>query len=466
MNHRALQSLVAALAFLAAPAAAFLAASAAMAADFKVSTAQLDNGLFVAVVEDHRAPVVTQMLYYRAGSADELPHQRGIAHFLEHMMFQGTSTTPGPEFRGVIARFGGRENATTSQDTTTYFQTVGKEALELVIRLEADRMQNLTINERAFNSEKEVVKEERRGRYENEPGGAFAEQYSAAQYLVHPYGNPIIGHMHEIEALTLQDALDWYKKWYVPNNATLVIAGDTTMDEVLPLAKKYYGAIPRGAEPVRFRPKEPPQLAERRVIMYDPRVRTPSLSRSYLAPSQTARDGTAEALTILASALSGSTGRFYQKLVVEQGVASGAGAGYGGAALNDTTFGVSVSPRRGTDIAVAERALDAEIERLLRDGITAEEVELAKSGIVDGLIFARDNVMGLARRVGNGLSIGMTVEEVTSLSDRMKAVTVERVNEAARRVFDKRRSVTGMLLPSPVTPTPPATVTPATAVTR
>jgi zinc protease len=462
MMVRPLQSLVAVL-------GSVIGATTALAADFQVSTALLDNGLFVAVVEDHRAPIVTQMLYYRAGSADELPHQRGIAHFLEHMMFQGTSTTPGAEFRGVIARYGGRENATTSQDTTTYFQTVGKEALELVMRLEADRMHNLVIDQRAFNSEKEVVREERRGRYENEPGGAFGEQYTAAQYLVHPYGNPIIGHMHEIEALTLQDAVDWYKKWYVPNNATLVIAGDTTMDEVLPLAQKYYGAVPRGPELVRFRPKEPPQLAERRVIMYDPRVRQPSLSRSYLAPSQTARDGTAEALTILASALSGSTGRFYQSLVVEQGLAASAGAGYGGTALNDTTFGIFASPRRGVDPAVVERALDAEIERLLRDGITAEEVELAKSGIIDGLIFARDNVMGLARRVGNGLSIGMTVEEVTALSDRIKSVTVARVNEAAKRVLDKRRSVTGMLLP-PATPAPAAPAgalaapTPAAAV--
>jgi zinc protease len=456
MTNRPLRSALVAL--------ALLAAYPSYAADFQVATALLDNGLFVAVVEDHRAPVVTQFLYYRAGAADELPHQRGVAHFLEHMMFQGTSTTPGPEFRSVIARFGGRENATTSQDTTTYFQTVGKEALELVMRLEADRMRNLVIDQKAFNSEKEVIKEERRNRYENEPAPAFGEQYTAAQYLVHPYGSPIIGHMHEIEALTVQDALDWYKKWYVPNNATLVIAGDTTMAEVLPLAQKYYGAIPRGPDLLRFRPKEPPQLAERRVIMYDARVRQPSLSRSYLAPSQTARDGMAEALTILASALSGSTGRFYQALVVEQGVAASAGAGYGGASLNDTTFGVFVSPRRGVDAAVAEKALDAEIERLLRDGITADEVQLAKAGAIDSLIFARDNVQGLARRVGNGLSIGMTVEEVTSLSDRIGSVTVERVNEAARRVFDKRRSVTGMLLPPAVAAAAPAAPPAAAAV--
>jgi len=450
--------------FAAAALALAAVCSQVQAADFKVDTALLANGLFVAVVEDHRAPVVTQMLYYRAGSADELPHQRGVAHFLEHMMFQGTSTTPGPEFRGVIARFGGRENATTSADTTTYFQTVGREALELVMRLEADRMHNLAIDEKAFLSEKEVIKEERRNRYENEPGGQFGEQYAAAQYLVHPYGNPIIGHMHEIEKLTWQDALDWYKRWYMPNNATLVIAGDTSMAEVLPLAEKYYGVIPRGPDPQRFRPKEPPQLAERRVIMYDARVRQPSLSRSYMAPGGTLRDGTPQALAILASLLSGSTGRLYQSLVVQQGVGASAGAGYSGATLDDATFGLFVSPRRGVDVAVVERALDAEIDRLLLEGVTEAEVELARQGVLTGLIFARDNVMGLARRVGNGLSIGLTVDEVTNLSDKYRGITVAQVNAAAKRVFDKRRSVTGMLLPPAATGAPAAAPAPAAAI--
>ena len=434
-----------------ATALAVIVTGVAAAADFAVRTATLANGLFVAVVEDHRAPIVTQMLYYRAGSADETPNQRGVAHFLEHMMFQGTSTTPGSDFRNTIARYGGRENATTSSDTTTYFQTVGKEALELVMRLEADRMHNLAITEKEFASEKEVIKEERRNRYENEPGGQFGEQMTAAQYLTHPYGNPIIGWMHEIDMLTRQDAMDWYKKWYVPNNAILVIAGDTTLAEVLPLAEKYYGAVPRGPALVRFRPKEPPQLAERRVAFYDSRVRQPSFSRSYLAPSLMARDGMAPALTILSSVLNGATGRFYQALVIEQGIAAGAGAGYGGTFVDETTFSVWGSPRRGGDVAAVERAIDAELERLLRDGVTEYEVELAKNGILDGLIFARDNVQSLARWVGNGLSIGLTVDEVTDWSSTIKGVTVAQVNSAARRVLDKRRSVSGVLMPQPAT---------------
>ena len=433
----------------------FLLMPVAEAEDFKVRTATLDNGLLIAVVEDHRAPVVTQMLYYKAGSADEQNGKTGVAHFLEHMMFQGTSTTPGAEFRSTISRFGGRENAFTSSDVTVYHQTVGKEALELVLRLEADRMHNLTITQKEFDSEKEVIKEERRNRYENEPAGQFGEQMQAAQFLNHPYGQPTIGWMHEIDATTRDEALAWYKKWYVPNNAILVIAGDTTLEEVVPLARKYYGAIPRGADPQRFRPKEPPQLAERRVLLYDPRVRQASFTRNYLAPSVTARDGVAPALSVLSALLSGGTGRFYQALVVEQRIAAGAGAAYGGGTLDATTFGVWATPLRGGDIAALERAMDVELDKLLRDGVTEEEVTRAKVNITSGLVFARDNVMGLARRVGNGLSIGQTIEEITNWSQVIEGVTVAQVNAAAKQVLDRRRSVTGIMQPPQVAPAAP-----------
>ncbi len=439
----------------------FLVLPPAQAEDFKVRTATLDNGLVIAVVEDHRAPVVTQMLYYKAGSADEQIGKSGVAHFLEHMMFQGTSTTPGAQFRSTIARFGGRENAFTSSDVTAYHQTVGKEALELVLRLEADRMHNLTITQKEFDSEKEVIKEERRNRYENEPPGQFGEQMQAAQFLSHPYGQPTIGWMHEIDATTREDALAWYKKWYVPNNAILVIAGDTTLEEVVPLARKYYGVIPRGADPQRFRPKEPPQLAERRVLLYDARVRQATFSRTYLAPSVTARDGVAPALSVLSAILSGGTGRLYQALVVDQRVAAGAGAAYSGGTLDATTFGVWAAPPRGGDIVALERAVDAELEKLLRDGVTEEEVTRAKVNVTSGLVFARDNVMGLARRVGNGLSIGQSIEEITNWSQVIESITVAQVNAAAKQALDRRRSVTGIMQPpqgAPATSARPAAV--------
>ena len=426
-----------------------LVSSAAVAApDFQVDTATLSNGMEIAVVSDHRAPIVSQLLYYRAGSADEHDGNRGIAHILEHMMFQGTSTVPGQEYRDTIARFGGRENAFTSADTTSYWQTVGREALEVVMRLEADRMQNLVIDEESFLREVEVVKEERRSRYETSPQGPFGEAMDAAAYLAHPYRYPIIGYMHHIEAFTIDEARDWYDRWYSPANAILVIAGDTTLAEVLPLAEKYYGVIPAGVAQTRDRAVEPPQLAERRVIVRDERVRQPSFGRSYLAPSRTARDGMAPALTIAADILSGSTGPLYQGLVVDQGIAAAAGAYYSGNARDWGRFGVWMSPNRDSDVAVMESAMDALLEQILEDGVSAEDVARAQNTVNSAMIFARDSVTRLARRVGGGLSVGLTVEEITGWTDEINAVTVDDVNAALRQVLDQRKSVTGLLLPA------------------
>jgi len=419
------------------------------AADFEVETALLDNGLQVVVVPDHRAPLITQAVYYKAGAADEPAGKGGLAHFLEHMMFQGTTTTPGEDYRNTIARYGGEENAFTAQDMTGYWQTVAVEAMEIVMELESDRMANLRILPEDFESEREVLKEERRSRYESDPGGPFSEAMSAALYLAHPYRLPVIGWMHDIESNTLQDAVDFYKKWYVPNNAILVIAGDTTLAEVLPLAEKYYGVIPRGADPVRARPQEPPQLAERRVILYDDRVRQPSFSRSYVTSSRTARDGLAPALSMLSQILSGSTGRFYQALVVDQGIATSAGTFYSGGAMDQTQFGVWVSPARDADLDAVEAALDAEIARVVAVGVTQEELDLAKNGTLSALIFSRDSVTRLGRRVGAGLVIGLSIEEIVGWSDEISAVTVADVNAAAVLVFDRRHSATGWLLPTP-----------------
>lgn len=432
-----------------AAAFALLVAQPVWAADFAVETATLDNGLQVVVVPDHRAPLITQAVYYKAGAADEPTGKGGIAHFLEHMMFQGTSNIPGEEFRMTIAAHGGEENAFTNQDMTGYWQTVAAEALEVVMRLESDRMANLTITPEEFESEREVLKEERRSRYESDPGGMFSEQMSAALYLAHPYRLPVIGWMHDIESRTLQDAIDWYQKWYVPNNAILVVAGDTTLAEVLPLAEKYYGVIPRGEQPLRDRPQEPPQLAERRITYYDDRVRQPSFSRSYVTNSRTARDGTAPALTLLSDILSSSTGRLYQSLVVDQGIAVSSGAFYGGNSVDQTQFGVWVAPRIDSDIAVMEAALDAELDKLLADGVTEEELRLAKTGALTSLVFRRDSVQSLGRRVGAGLAVGLSIAEIVGWSDEIAAVTVDDVNAAARLVLDRKHSATGLLLPAP-----------------
>ena len=422
-------------------------AQAAAAADFVVETAVLDNGLQVAVVPDHRAPLVTQLLYYRVGAADEGPRNRGVSHMLEHMMFQGTETVPADEFRDTIARYGGRENAFTSADLTGYWQTVGKEALEMVMRLEAVRMRNLALREEDFASEIEVIQEERRTRYESTPGGPFGEAVDFAAYQTHPYRYPIIGFPFDIEGLTVAKAREWYDTWYAPNNAVLVVAGDTSLAEVVALAEKHYGVIQPREVPSRWRTPEAPQLAERRVILRDPRVRQPSFSRSWLAPVRTDRDGVAPALRVLADVLSGSTGTLYQRLVVQQGLAASAGAFYSGGARDHGRFGVWMAGGREADVAAMERAMEEVLADVLANGVTAEDVALAQRLVRSDLVFGRDNVSRLARRIGAGLAIGLTVEEITTWSDQIDAVTVEDVNAAARQVLVRTRAVTGLLLP-------------------
>jgi zinc protease len=423
-------------------------APSVLAADFAAESATLANGMEIVVISDHRAPVITQLVYYRAGSADEDTGNYGVAHFLEHMMFKGTETIPGGEFRQTIAQYGGRENAFTSADLTAYYQTVAREALELVMSLEADRMHNLVLTDKDFVTEIEVVKEERQSRFESGPGGPFGEALDATAFLAHPYRRPNIGWMHELEALTIDEARDWYDAWYAPNNAILIIAGDATLAEVLPIAERTYGAIPPKVLPARVRPPEPPQLAERRVILHDPRVRQPAIQRYYLAPSRSVRGGPAPALTVLAEILGSSTGPMYQTLVVEQGMASGAGAFYSGTAIDLGQFAVWMAPNTRSDVGEMEAAMDEYLAELLETGVTAHEVARAQHSINSSLIFARDSVSRLARRVGAGLSIGLTLDELKSWSDLINAVTVDDVLAAARAVLVRASSVTGLLLPS------------------
>jgi zinc protease len=269
---------------------------------------QLDNGLDVVVIEDHRAPVVVQMIWYRVGSADEVAGTSGIAHFLEHLMFKGTETTAPGEFSAVVEAQGGKDNAFTSWDYTAYFQRVAADRLDLMMQLEADRMRNLRLTEEDVTTERQVILEERAQRTETSPGALLSEQMRAAQYLNHPYGRPIIGWRHEMEQLSRDDALTHYNRYYAPDNATLVIAGDVAPDEVRRLAELYYGPLERSAGFVpRDRPQEPPQLAERRITLADDRVSEPNFTRTYLAPERDpGNQGEAAALTILAELLGGS----------------------------------------------------------------------------------------------------------------------------------------------------------------
>ncbi len=427
------------------------ATAPASAQVFNPDTFTLDNGLEVVVIQNHRAPIVTHMVWYRVGAADEPAGKSGIAHFLEHLMFKGTETLGAGEFSEIIARNGGQENAFTSWDFTAYFQTIAKDRLGLVMRHEADRMANLRLTDEVVNPERDVILEERRSRVDNEPGSQLGEMAAAALFMNHPYGIPIIGWEHEMRGLTTEDALDFYRRWYAPNNAILVVAGDVTPEEVRALAETYYGVIPAGEVPKRQRPSEPVQFAPRRVTLESPRVRQPSVSIDYLAPSY--RGGETQhayPLQLLDEILGGgSTSRLYRSLVVEQGVAAGAGSGYSAGALDLTAFRFYVSPRPGLELAEAEAALRAEIEKVLENGVTAEEVATAKRRLVAAAVYARDGLSTGANVLGRALASGQSVEDVESWPQRIEAVTVEQVNAAVRALLREENSVTGVLLPKP-----------------
>ena len=418
---------------------------------FDPQTFTLSNGLQVVVVTNRRAPIVNHMVWYKVGAADEAPGKSGLAHFVEHLMFKGTKTLAPGEFSDIIARNGGRENAFTSYDYTGYFQTIAKDRLGLMMKNEADRMTNLVLTDENVLPERDVILEERRSRVDNEPRAQLGEMVRASLFMNHPYGVPIIGWAHEMEALTTADAIAFYRRWYAPNNAVVVISGDVTLEEVRPLAEKYYGAIPMRAVPERRRPQEPVQRAPRRVVLESARVRQPSMSIAYLAPSY--NRGASEhviALQVLSEVLGGGTvNRLYANLVVDQGVAASAGSRYGGDDFDLSTFSLYISPRPGIDIEVAERALRTEIDKLLEAGVTDAEVAEAKERLKAAAIYARDSVSTPSQVIGSALTVGLTLEDVESWPDRIEAVTTEAVNAAARAVLEENHSVTGVLLPKP-----------------
>ena len=415
-----------------------------------VSTFQLPNGLDVVVIEDHRAPVVVQMVWYRAGAADERRGVSGVAHFLEHLMFKGTDTLAPGELSRTVEANGGSDNAFTSWDYTAYYQRVAADRLELVMRMEADRMRNLLLSEDDWRTEREVIIEERNMRTDSDPSAIFGEQRRAAQYLNHPYGTPVIGWRHEMEALTRQDALEWYQRYYAPNNAILIVAGDVMPEAVLALAEKYYGPLaPTPGITARKRPSEPPQLAERRLAFSDPRVSQPVVMRTYLVPE---RDPDAQekaaALTMLAALLGGNsqTSVLGRKLMFETKQAIQAGAFYDGTSYDDTTFGIYVVPAEGVTLATAERALDDALAGFLADGVDDAQFKRIKAQIHADLIYSRDDTRGLANEYGQALTTGLTVADVQDWPLVLDAVSAEDVMSAARELLDRRRSVTGWLM--------------------
>jgi zinc protease len=409
----------------------------------------LPNGLQVVVLPDHRAPVVTHMVWYRVGSADEPPGKSGIAHFLEHLMFKGTAKNPAGRFTRTVATIGGQENAFTTVDYTGYYQRVTPTNLPTVMAFEADRMTGLVLTDENVASERNVVLEEWNQVVGNVPAARLGEQVAAALYLNHPYGRPVIGWRREIEQLNREDALAFYRRFYTPNNAVLVIAGDVTPERVRELAEETYGKVERRAEVgPRLRPQEPEPSAIRHVTLADRRVAQASLQRSYLVPSLAgAKPGEAEALEVLAQVLgSGSLGRLYRTLVTELGVASDAGAWYQGTALDETRFGVYATPRPGVSLAQLEEAVDAVLAKVVENGVTPEELTRAKTRMVADFVYAQDNQITMARLYGAALTTGSTVEEVRTRAERLRAVTADAVLAAARKWLEKQRSVTGYLV--------------------
>jgi len=453
-----------------AAAMAWPMAGAAQADDeaFKAHSFALSNGMQVVVIPDHRAPVVTHQVWFKTGSADDPRDAGGIAHFFEHLMFRGTPKVPDQEFDAILSRNGGDNNANTSYDRTVYYERIASDRLALAMELDSDRMENLIISDQTVPSERNVILEERNTRTDNNPDGLFWEQMSAALYLAHPYGIPIIGWRSEIEGLTLEEAQAFYKANYGPNNAILVVAGDVTVAQVKELAEKYYGPMQPRDLAKRVRPQEPPPKAARRVAMRDPQVGVPTFARLYLAPSyKSAKDGESYALELMSYILGGSgdNSRLGLALTKRDKIMSSVQTWYDGDGIDDRMVGVYGQPSEGETLKDVEAAIDTEIAKFIAEGPTEEEMTRAKTVLLANAIYAKDNAEGLANYYGEGLTFGLTIEDLDAWPDRMNAVTIDQVKAVAAKYLVMERSVTGTLEPEGAggdapPATPPTEVTP------
>jgi len=411
----------------------------------------LANGMQVVVLPNSRAPIVTNMVWYKVGSADEPRGRTGIAHFLEHLMFKGTPAHPGDEFTSYVAKIGGEQNAFTSYDFTGYYETVATKYLGDMMAREADRMENLTLTDAVVTPERQVIIEERRMRTDNSPAAMLAEETRATLFQNSPYHNPVIGWKQEMEQLSRQDALDFYGKYYTPNNAIAIIAGDVKPEDARALAMKTYGLLKvRAQVPPRIRPQEPVSHTLRMVTMRDPRVSEPSFQDFRIVPSyhNAKIKGEAEALDLLSEILGGgSQSRLYKDLIVRQGIAADVGAGYDGAAVDDGTFYVYGVPRGGASLDKLRQAVTAEIQNIIKNGVTQAELDAARKRYLRDFIFSKDSPSGYAQLYGMSLATGMTIEDVNSWPDRLKAVTPADIKAVAARYLTLGLGVVSELLP-------------------
>jgi len=414
----------------------------------------LDNGLKVVLIPDRRAPVVTHMIWYKIGAADEPRGKSGIAHYLEHLMFKGTRAHPEGEFSKVIASVGGQENAFTSDDYTAYYQKVPKAHLRTMMEFESDRMQNLVLTEAVALPERKVILEERSMRVDNNPSAQLREAMNAAMYRRSPYRIPIIGWRKEMEGLTYKDAIAFYDRYYTPNNAILVVAGDIDIAGTKKMISDTYGKLERRADPgPRIRASEPRISAELRVVLRNQNVSQPAIRKGWVVPSYaTASGNDAEALDVLASVLGGgTTSRIYKSLVVKQKIASAAGAWYQSNGLGDTQMLLYATPANGVSMDKVEEALLVEVEKIKSDGISAEELTRAINKMMADTIYGQDSQANLARTFGATLTTGSTIEEVQNWPAAVSKVTADDVKKAANAFLDPDIAVTGLLLPTRTT---------------
>lgn len=428
---------------------AVFVSSPAIASGVKYEEFTLKNGMRAIVIPNAKVPAACHMVWYKVGSSDDPEGKSGLAHFLEHLMFKGTKNHKAGEFGKMVYESGGNENAFTSSDYTGYFQCIPSSRLAMVMELEADRMTGLALDEKSVDSEREVIIEERRSRIDNNPASLLSEQMERELFLNHRYGRPNIGWMHEMKGLTREDALAFYKKYYRPDNAILVVGGDVETAKVKELAGKFYGSLPVSEKVERPALKEPPHIAPRRVSYSDPRVKQEQLARDYLAASQGYRMGEANpyALTVLARILGGgSVSRLYSSLVERRKLAVSAGAGYGDVAIGPAEFSVHALPAKGVRLEKLEAAIDAEIEKLLSGGVTDAELAAAKNALAASVIYEHDGLDEMANIFGSTLASGLPASYVTDWEKEIGKVTKEEVMKAAHETLDKKRSVTGYLL--------------------
>ena len=422
----------------------FLLAASSQESFAEVQEFSLENGLKVLLLEDHKSPAVTFQVWYRVGSRNERDGKSGLAHFLEHMLFKGTPTTGPEQYSQIIAKNGGQANAFTTADVTVYFATMSRDKIHIQLELEADRMVNALLGEEYFEAEKKVIQEERRLRVDDNPAAALGELAGAITYMVHPYRRPVIGWMHDIENLTRQDLVDFYKLYYAPNNAFIVVTGDFTTAEILPKIKAAYGKIPRGAETPKVHSLEPPQLGERRAILKK-EAELPIITANYHAPNLKSPDNFAlDLLTVVLAG--GRSSRLHQDLVYHKRLVRGVDADYSGASIDPTVFSVTAQLLPGKDPAPVEREIDGLIDKVKTELISERELEKAKNQVEAAFIFSRDSIFGQAMKIGF-----YEVAGDWRLMDRylegIRKVNREDIRRVARQYLDRDRRTMGTLIP-------------------